>query len=643
MEHLPKIIGVCLSTLYNENRYGFISKLNKHAVDNGYRLMVFNADSDLFEQYNPNNNGAATVFRLIPYEQLSAIIIFPSFIHNKEIIQEIIENSHNNNIPVITIDKKFEGCSCFSFSYADAFEELCRHTIEKHGARNVYLITGPEGNVYAEERRAAYRRALEANNIPYDENNVGYGGFWENPTNDILMKWFDIEKREIPDAIICANDIMAITTSNFLQNRGYNIPDECIITGFDNIEQAEIHTPRLTTCIQDYDAMGKLLIEEINAAKNGRKMNNHVRVGFNMIFSESCGCEGNTTQSFNMAMRRIINRNYLSNQRQVMMCSMQSSISKMTTVEELPSIIVDKFGFHTIIMALNDDAFTPPLFGVHRKGKASFSKKINILYQRYYWYNEEPCTIDFSKLIPDYELMTKRNEPIIVCAVHFMDMTMGYCVFQPEIDIDEYQKIHAFVTTLGAALGNFHGKMHVNFINEELIDANKELRILSQRDFMTGLFNRRGFFDRLEKAFKEEIAEKSKIVIISADLDKLKYINDTFGHHEGDNAINTVSRALVSSSVQEEICARFGGDEFCVAAIVNAEEAPYYFDDFKDRFCDYLYDYNRKSGKEYTVNASIGCCVEEICGEINIEDMIKIADENMYIDKMEHRRKTDKI
>ena len=189
MGQLPELIGVCLSTLYNEDRYGFISKLNKHAVDNGYRLMIFNADSDLFEQYNPNNNGSATVFRLIPYEQLSAIIIFPSFIHNKDIIQEVINNSHNNNIPVITIDKKFEGCSCFSFNYADAFEELCRHTIEKHGARNVYLITGPEGNVYAEERRVAYRRALEANNIPYDENNVGYGGFWEVPTNDILMKW----------------------------------------------------------------------------------------------------------------------------------------------------------------------------------------------------------------------------------------------------------------------------------------------------------------------------------------------------------------------------------------------------------------------------------------------------------------------
>lgn len=638
----PKLIGVCLSTLFNEDRYGFISKFNRYAVDAGYRLIIFNSDSDLYEQFNKNNEGAASVFRLIPYEKLSALIIFPSFIQNEGIIEEIVENGKKRNIPIISIDREIDGCICYAFNYSDAFENICRHVIEVHGAKNIYLITGEKGNDYAEQRRFAYRRALESNNILYDENNVGYGCFWEEPTNDILLRWFDKEKREIPDAIVCANDIMAITVSRFLQNRGYNVPEQCIVTGFDNIEQAKLHSPRLTTCYQNYDEMGMRIIEKIEefySAEDTGIPECAVKIGFNMVFSGSCGCCNIDEYDVNTAVQKLIVRNRKSNEREAMICSMQSSISKMSDISELPAVMVDKFGFHTMVLAVNQDVFMPPNFGLNRTGNESYTSKVDIMHQRYYWYDIAPCTIDTSELIPHPELMLKRNDPIIVCGVHFMEMAMGYCVFQPDMGIDEYQKIHSFTVAMGAALGNFHSRHQIKMINQQLLDANHELHKLSQRDFMTGLFNRRGFYDKLESILNEMDGKDSRIVIISADLDRLKYINDTFGHLEGDNAITTVGRALVSSSVQGEICARFGGDEFCVAAVVDEEEAKYYFNDFKDRFCDYLYDYNRKSGKEYVLNASIGCCVEKIQGRIDIEEMIKIADENMYIDKMEHRSK----
>lgn len=638
MEQEPKLIGVCLSTLFEEDRYNFVKKLNKYAIDGGYRLIVFNAVTDLYEQCNKNNEGASSVFSLIPYKKLSAMIIFPNFLHNEEIVAGVVGKCCKRGIPVISVDKEIEGCMCLSFNYSDAFETLCRHVIEVHGAKNVYLITGTEGNNYAEERRAAYRRALEANGIAYDEDKVGYGNFWEGPTNDILMQWFDIEKRKVPDAIICANDTMAIAVSSFLQKRGYSIPEDCIVTGFDGIEQSKIHIPPLTTCIPDYDDMGRQVIKKINSVLAGDKSTKGARVGFNIMYSRSCGCSNTASPDFNMSIQMLINHIKKSDERQTMMCSMQSAISKMADINELAPAMINKFNFHTALFAVNNDVFYSPNFGCDRKGDNSFSKKVDILHQRYYWFDIAPCTIELNELIPHSELMLKRKEPIVVCAVNFMDIVMGYCVFQPEIDIDEYQKIHAFVSAAGAALGNFHGKVQIGAINEQLMLANDELNLLSRRDFMTGLFNRRGFFDKLNEMLLSEYPGNATIVVISADLDSLKYINDTFGHAEGDEAICTVSRALVSSSVQGEVCARFGGDEFCVAAIVAEVDASYYFNDFKERFCDYLYDYNRKSGKQYIVNASIGCCVEKICGRVDIEGMIRVADGNMYVDKMEHRK-----
>lgn len=638
MEKIPKLIAVCLSTLHDEDRFNFVKRLNKYAVNNGFRLIVFNATTDLYGKPTSDKEGASFVFRLMPYHMLSAIIIFPNFVYHEQSIKDIIKKGNENNIPVFSIDKVLDGCINLSFTYLDVFEKLCRHVIEDHGARKLFLITGFENNVFSIDRLEGFKHALEANGIPYDENNVGYGGFWSGPTNDLLIKWFDIEKREIPDAIICANDIMAITASSFLQKRGCKIPDDCIITGFDGIEQANFHLPNITTCIQDYDKMGKLIIDDILAFENGEAIKNNQAIGCDIIYSQSCGCRKMSNANVNSAIQILIDRMRQSNERETMMCSLQSAISKMAEISELPSIIIKKIIFPTVLLAVNDDIFDPPNFGKDRKGENSFSETVNIMYHKYFWQEEEPCVISTDKLVPRLDLLTKREEPIVVCTVHFIDMVMGYCVFQSEIRTDEYQKIHSFMSVIGAALGNFHGRKQIRQINEKLVKANNELHLLSQRDFMTGLFNRRGFYDNFTKIMEMTRQDNTTVIVISADLDELKYINDNFGHHEGDNAITTVSRALVSSCVQNEICARFGGDEFSVAAIVSTHEAGYYFNDFKDRFLDYLYDYNRKSDKPYTVRASIGCCVGNINEAEELDYMIRTADENMYADKIKHKR-----
>ena len=168
------------------------------------------------------------------------------------------------------------------------------------------------------------------------------------------------------------------------------------------------------------------------------------------------------------------------------------------------------------------------------------------------------------------------------------------------------------MNTTGAALGDFHNRMQIKSMNQKLMEINNDLQKISQRDFMTGLFNRRGFFDKLSAVLDTPENHGKQLVFISADLDGLKTINDNFGHAEGDNAIITVGRALLSSSLQSEICARFGGDEFGVAVICPDNDADVFFEDFKKRFLDFLWDYNRKSGKPYQVRASIGYCAAHI-------------------------------
>ena len=276
-----KLIGVCLSTIQHEDRFNFIKALNACAVEHGYRLLIFNSCSDLFVPDNVNDMGEKAVFDLIPYDQLTAMVILPYFIYDEKLMENIVERCRKAQLPVFSVDKYMEGCINYAFTYSDSFERLTGHVIEEHGAKSVFMMAGVKGNRFSEERVEAFRTAVESHGIQFSDELVGYGDFWEEPTENTLKRWFLEERREVPDAIVCANDTMAITTSNFLQQRlGLKLPRDCIVTGFDGIREADYHIPKLTTCRQDYGRMGRLIMENLEDLLAGREYSKEEKVEF---------------------------------------------------------------------------------------------------------------------------------------------------------------------------------------------------------------------------------------------------------------------------------------------------------------------------------------------------------------------------
>jgi len=98
-----------------------------------------------------------------------------------------------------------------------------------------------------------------------------------------------------------------------------------------------------------------------------------------------------------------------------------------------------------------------------------------------------------------------------------------------------------------------------------------------------------------------------------------------------------VGKALVSSAIQGEVCSRFGGDEFTVAGVI-ADSDSCYFDSFRFRFREYLHRYNSISHKPYQVESSIGFCIQPMDKNVDLDQMIKVADDRMYEDKIQRRK-----
>lgn len=637
MTNTPRIIGVCLSMLPEEYRLQCVRALNKYAVQQGYRLFIFHSKTDFYLPLTPTDDGEMPIFQLIQYHMLDAMIVLPDTIKRDSVLQSIIDSCRSHNVPVISIDKFLEGCVNFRFDYSNSFETLCQHVVQKHHAKRLFMMAGVRDNTFSDERIHAFEKVMAENNITPDNYRIGYGDFWEKPTRETLEQWFIEEQCAIPDAIICANDTMAIVCSQFLQNHGYRIPEDCIVTGFDGISEANYHVPHITTCTQDYDTMGKEVIAAAIRLHQGLPVEPTRIIDFHILYSQSCGCEKPAPLNINNAKQDIADQLKRANERQELTCQVQSAVTSMTSLAELPEIIQDKFIFESMVFALNDDIFRAPDFGERHRNGEPFSEQVNVMYHRYFWAPQDACITPLEQLIPDLSTMLRREDPVIFCPLHFLDLVMGYCAFQTDISHDSYEKINSFMNAMNSSLGIFHSQVHTKSINMQLKSANSELEKLYVHDHMTGLLNRRGFYRQFHQQLKESSGKNMSIVIISADLDGLKHINDTFGHTEGDNAITTVGKALVSSAIQGEVCSRFGGDEFTVAGVI-ADSDSCYFDSFRFRFREYLHRYNSISHKPYQVESSIGFCIQPMDKNVDLDQMIKVADDRMYEDKIQRRK-----
>ncbi|MCK4817468.1 diguanylate cyclase, partial [bacterium] len=163
----------------------------------------------------------------------------------------------------------------------------------------------------------------------------------------------------------------------------------------------------------------------------------------------------------------------------------------------------------------------------------------------------------------------------------------------------------------------------------EMKRTEKKLHDLSLIDQLTGLYNRRGFFTLAEQQIGLANRTKRGFYLLFADLDKMKWINDTFGHHEGDLVLKTIALLCKKSFRKSDIIGRLGGDEFAVCAIEAQKKSAQML---IRRLKQNLYEYNKKH--DYKLSLSIGTTYYDPSNPCSIDELLEQADKLMYEQKM---------
>lgn len=164
--------------------------------------------------------------------------------------------------------------------------------------------------------------------------------------------------------------------------------------------------------------------------------------------------------------------------------------------------------------------------------------------------------------------------------------------------------------------------------------AEAALHSLSLVDELTGLYNRRGFLAVTDQHLAEIRRNDKQAVILYADLDGLKEINDSLGHNEGDRALIKAGELLKETFRTSDIVARLGGDEFVVLAAIGPEETA---ESLTERLQDNFGAINRLGNRLYNLSLSVGVALFDEQGNHSIEELLAKADRAMYEDKRRKR------
>lgn len=203
-------------------------------------------------------------------------------------------------------------------------------------------------------------------------------------------------------------------------------------------------------------------------------------------------------------------------------------------------------------------------------------------------------------------------------------------------DITERKRAEELIENHVCAIEIVNKELHSEIANRIRLEG--ELRTLSLTDSLTGLYNHRGFLVLAQQQMKEAKRNKQDVVLLFADLDNLKWINDTFGHQEGDFALAKAADIFKSCFRESDIIARIGGDEFVVLAIQASREAA---NNLITKLEIKLVDYNAEAGRRYPLSLSIGVSFAKSDAPCTIDDLLLSADKSMYEQK-QRKRKSEK-
>ena len=572
------------------------------------------------------------IYRLADFSLYDGVIIQSHQIVMKEIAEELEKRVRAAGIPALTIGTALGDLPQVNTDDCGAFQRIARHVIETHGARRIWFLGGVEQ--YDAEGEAALRRrgftdACRDLGIP-EENLRCLEGNWKAAAGEQAAREF-LSAEEKPDALVCANDDMALGAMTVLWDAGVRVPEELIVTGFDGIFSARLCTPGLATIDRNFSNVGYLSMQTVMEMIDGKPQPKEIRTQMREALKGTCGCPADEQAE----VLRIKDRFFRQTQFLRRFYLVQDSFSSAAFAAREPEDVTRAMEKYGEILGENDfriyldEAYFDRMTSEDEDAPGPEDGRFS---GRFVLAADSRDSVDLDGTLRRISTGdTQRKGPAggaaagrmtVYYPLRFGKIMIGILMLQGLSAAAEMNLHESIINMIVFSLENIRQTKSLSRLNEKLNG-------LYVTDQLTGLHNRFGISSCGRKLFDRLTEEGRAIRFLFLDIDCMKCINDRYGHEVGDLAIRTAADMLRRLCLPGDFMMRYGGDEFIAFGPADGGESEPGPEEHL-RVAENL---------PCPVDISVGTYVREPGSSLNLEDCLKEADARMYRIKHEKKRK----
>ncbi|MCQ2494027.1 MAG: GGDEF domain-containing protein [Lachnospiraceae bacterium] len=595
-----------------------------------------NADVFAFLNYSlannlyTNNDAEVNLYKLPDMKEFDGVILPANTFNLKEEKDYLLEEIAKYNIPTVSIEYPIEGMPVISSDNYSGMYSLVEHMIQVHKIKNALYISGPADHPEAMERLRAYKTAMAQNYIEIPEDGIRYGDWAKEKIPGIIDEWLE-NHGEYPEAIICANDIMAIATYNYLHSKNIKIPREVKVTGYDCTRLGQAQHPPIASVTHEWDTMGKIAAENLFARIDSRPTLMRMRLTTRFIQGGSCGCRvmsdieniGNSAvlagtmdpidmdshfRHFYTTVRKVKNKYDLHN-------SLSYYFSRNNQVEgkQFKMFLDPEF--------FNLDKEMPEKMELTFKDK--YDLIVDIVDGKSLPYRE----LDRRECI--FETAEKSDKPgyYVFVTLYAETLLYGYAMMSGPLNVASESQFYIWTQHMNSALEQVRNNMMLDKLWHEVAER-------SITDALTGAYNRHGCEQTTYPMMIDWGKKGGTALVMLVDVDRMKIINDRFGHASGDEALRVITDSIKKALPEGYQVSRYGGDEFFVGGVmIDPDEST---EEMVRKLEESLADEVAKRNIEYKLTMSIGCAKAIPKNVVDIEKALVVADKDMYTRKELH-------
>ncbi len=568
-----------------------------------------------------HKHGEYNIFTLPHLENYDGIVVDVTNIEDPEVLGTVLDRVRACGVPAVALCYDAPGFYYVGVNGWDRIREFVQHLYEKHGCRTFHFAGGPKGNYENEQRVKAFRDMIRELGLPESAGTINYGNY-DPHSGQEAVRFLCENGKQLPDAIVCANDNIAISVITEVEKLGYRVPEDVKVTGFDNFGMSRLFRPQLTTASVVREEIGYKAVEVLERIWKGETPEHQTYLDPKPLYGESCGCPNDQSIDYREYLRNEVLREMTGRDQSEELSEFKAALHECDNPKDLVNVCVmqlEKWDMDGYAILLDDRIYDPlqsdsmiedgwsedrlQVVSAKRDGvrvMGSTKEKLRT------WLSKHP-----------------GGAHLFTFPLHIEEFSVGFVILYNPRFLLGCENLYDWQEVVLQEASNL-------YFTEQMQVAFSSLQNIYNKDQLTGVYARTALQTVIAPAFGEW-QQNGGAAVLFLDADQFKELIDNFGHDYGDEVLRSIAAALLRGIPGSDCVCRYGGDEFlAVFPCESLKEGRQTAREIEARLMD------------ENISVSIGVATtsqfpKSVAGKtIELEGFIKAADNDMYRVKQMH-------